>query len=447
MKKKFTRKLSVLFLAVSLAVCSVQAQLPSKVLVGYWQNWSSNLKLSQINTNYNVIDLAFATTKDPTDYDMEFTLPGNYTKTAFIADIDALHTQGKVVILSIGGANDPVFLDNNTEKTTFVNSILKILEDYSYKIDGIDIDLESASMKFGNWTMSAPAIGQQNLISAIQDIMSAYKTKTGKKLLLTMAPETVYIQGALSDYQITNLNGGAYLPIIEALKNELDLLHCQYYNAGGASGGTYAWDGKVYYDTGDPDYITAMTETLIKGFTLLKGKGTFAGLAASKIAFGLPANSCNSAGTGYVIPADVCNAAKYLRGVISKPSGWSYSRTTSYPDLRGMMTWSINTDLDPCSGVYSFANNFACAFLSTVGTDEIAQNVNLLNVYPNPAKDQLTIEVNEDVTDPLKIFDVFGQLVVEKQTGQGKIIADISKLPLGFYTLSVGNCVQKFIKQ
>ncbi|MBA3704742.1 MAG: T9SS type A sorting domain-containing protein [Bacteroidetes bacterium] len=420
----------------------VQAQLPAKVLVGYWQNWSTNLKLSQINSNYNVIDLAFATTKGTTDHDMQFTLPGNYSKTAFLADIDALHAAGKVVILSIGGANDPVFLDNNTEKTTFVNSILTILSDYNYKIDGIDIDLETSSLNFGSsWTMTSPAVGQQNLIGAIQDIMSAYQTQTGKKLLLTMAPETVYLMGALSNYQITNLNGGAYLPIIEALKNELDLLHCQYYNAGGASGGTYARDGAIYYDTGDPDYVTAMTETVIKGFTLLNGKGIFSGIPANKVVFGLPANSCNAGGTGYVTPADVCNAAKYLRGIISKPSGWAYVRTTTYPDLRGMMTWSINEDLDPCSGVYSFANNFSCAFGSAVGTDEAEENISL-SIYPNPFNTNFTLKISEEIIISdvvMKIYDLYGKEVKIISITGNETIIERNELKSGIYFYSIIN--------
>ena len=109
-----------------------------------------------------------------------------FTKSTFLADIVALHANGKVVILSIGGANDPVRLDNITARDEFVNTMNSILANYNYKIDGIDLDLESTSFSFGStWTMSSPSIGQTNMIDAVKSIMTNYKTQTGKKYPLT----------------------------------------------------------------------------------------------------------------------------------------------------------------------------------------------------------------------------------------------------------------------
>lgn len=443
MKKYFTKKLSTLLFSTALSLGSIQAQtFPYPALVGYWETWG-NLKLSQIHPSYNVIDIAFAITKGSSLCDMELAALSNYTKAAFLADIDALHTQNKVVILSIGGANDPVLLNSASDKSIFVTSMNKIFTDHNDKFDGIDIDLESASLGFPNtWTMTAPVAAQQYLIDAIKEIMAAYKLRTGKKLLLTMAPETHYVHGALSSNQIAG-KGGAYLPIIEALRNDIDMLHCQLYNAGGATGGNYAIDGIVYYDTGNGDYITAMTESVIKGFTCLNGKGVFSGLPAKKVGFGLPACT-GAAGTGYVQPAVVCEAAKYLRGIITKPSGWKYNVTTSYSDLGGMMTWDVNIDNASCGN--SFATNFVCAFNTNVGINEQSV-IAAFNCYPNPATSQLTVETTNSAGTLLKIVNVFGQLVFEKQLDQQKTIVDISDLPVGFYTISDGNSVRKFIKQ
>jgi chitinase len=279
-----------LILAVFCLVSSFsKGQIPKPALVGYWEVWSS-MKLSEIHNNYNVIQLAFATTVGSSLYNMEFNLPNGYSKTAFLSDIDDLHSQGKVVILSLGGAADPIRLDNNTAKNTFVSSINQILSDYNYKIDGIDIDLETTSFNFGSWTMSNPAIGQSNMIDAVKQIMSDYQTQTGKKLLLTAAPETAYIQGGLSNWQVNNANGGAFLPILQGLNSEMDLLLVQLYNAGGNAGGNFGIDGNIYYDNGDPDYITSMTDAVIQGFTLKANKGTYTGLPASKVAVALPAS-------------------------------------------------------------------------------------------------------------------------------------------------------------
>lgn len=335
---------------------SAFAVLPQKVVVGYWQNWSP-MTLPQIHNAYNVIQIAFATTKSGSDCDMEFNLPYSYSAAQFKTDVMGLQAQGKSVILSIGGASDPVILDNSASVTTFVNSMNAILIAYGDVFDGIDIDLESTSLQVGAWTMSSPSPVQTNIIASIKTLMKDYRTRTGKKMLLTMAPENVYLQGGLSTWQVNNVNGGAYLPIVDALRDSIDLLHPQYYNAGGSKGGIVAWDGKIYFDTGSPDFLTSMTETLIKGFTLVEGKGVFSGFPASKIAIGLPANDCTAAGTGYVTPAEVALVMQYLRGEIPKPAAFSFTLQKSYPDLRGLMTWSINEDADACNGAWSFAEN------------------------------------------------------------------------------------------
>ena len=322
------------------------------------------------------------------------------------------------MLLSIGGANDPIFLANITDKTTFISSMLQIFLSYSFKFDGIDLDLETTSLNFGAWTMSAPAAGQTNMVTAIQSIMSSYQTQTGKKMILTMAPECVYVHGGLSSWQINNANGGAYLPIINGLRNELDLLHCQLYNAGGVNGGMFASNGQVYYDTGTPNFITAMTETVIKGFTLVGGKGTFIGIPASKVAIGLPANSCSAAGTGYVLPSDVCLAVKYLKGDISKPAGWTYTRTATYPDLRGLMTWSINEDNKTCNGAWSFANNFSCAFTVSTGVESLSEMIDN-SIYPNPSANNFSLQTT--TASVVTVYDGSGKMVEEISCVSGNI--------------------------
>ena len=360
------------FLLLTLVICSYFsfAQLPSNVLVGYHENWRT-LKLSQVNSNYNVICLAFALPSSGTSYNMQYSLPAGYTSISqMTTDIDALHAQGKKVLLSIGGATAYIYLNNTTERDAFVTSVNNIMAAYSYKIDGIDLDLEKNintgqnSMAFGStWTMSAPAAAQTHMINAVKSIMSNYQTQTSKKMLLTAAPEAVYLLGALSSWQIVNANGGAFLPILDGLRTEIDCLHMQLYNAGGSGGGIIAWNGTVYYDDGTIAFALAMNESMIKGFTLLSGKGTFASFPASKLAMGFPATSApNAAGTGYLTPANVCNAARYFKGEIAKPAGCTYTMTAAYPTLKGLMTWSINEDSYLS---YPFVGAYTCAFSST----------------------------------------------------------------------------------
>ncbi len=443
------KKLSLALAAFGLS-SSLMAQLPKPALVGYWESWNG-MKLSAIHENYNVIQIAFATTKGSSLYDMTFALPYGYTKTQFLTDIDNLHAQGKVVILSIGGATDPVRLDNQTAVDGFVNSINTILSTYNYKIDGIDLDLESTSMAFGTWTMASPAAGQTNMINAVKSIMTNYYTQTGKKLLLTAAPETVYVQGGMSQWQVTNSNGGAFLPILEGLKTELDMLNVQLYNAGGTQGGSVAIDGKTYYDDGTADYITAMTESTIKGFTIKGNKGSFSGVDQSKVGIGLPASydACNSSvgvSSGYVTPAVACEATKYLLGKISKPSNYKYVVTKSYPNLAGLMTWSIDVDKVMCNGAWSFAQNFTCAFPKTVTGIEEKQTLQIIT-YPNPTNDMITIEnLSELGSNQVEIYSIQGNLekTINLESSDNQI--NIQDLNSGFHILKIGNYSQKIEK-
>lgn len=61
-------------------------QMPKPALVGYWENWNT-MKLTEIHDNYTVIQIAFATTKGSSLYDMEFNLPWGYSKVDFLTDI------------------------------------------------------------------------------------------------------------------------------------------------------------------------------------------------------------------------------------------------------------------------------------------------------------------------------------------------------------------------
>ena len=61
-----------------------------------------------------------------------------------------------------------------------------------------------------------------------------------------------------------------------------------------------------------------------------------------------------------------------------------------------------------------------------------------VNVYPNPAKDLLYVEVSHAST-PLSVTNALGQLIIEEELVQNKKEIDISKLPNGVYFLKVKN--------
>ncbi|MCC7030907.1 MAG: T9SS type A sorting domain-containing protein [Chitinophagaceae bacterium] len=341
--------LSFLFL-VSISFIA-QAQIPNPALIGYWHNWNDvsapYVQLDAIDSRYNVIEVSFAVPTSPSDMTMLFT-PDMIPQNLFISKMQSLQSQGKKVLLSIGGATTSIDLTTLADKNAFVNSMTALLNTYGF--DGIDIDIEhGSSIMVSGGTIAAPgSIAQINLIDAIKQIMTNYQATHSKKLLLTMAPETAYVQGGQSAFG--GIWGG-YLPIIHALRDSIDVLQVQLYN----SGSMYGIDANIYTQ-GTADFMIAMTEAVIQGFNT--AGGFFTGLTASKVAVGLPACS-NAAGGGFTDSATVSAAIKYLRGMGPKPASYTLFNINGYPNLRGMMTWSVNWDAtNNCANVYQYANNY-----------------------------------------------------------------------------------------
>ena len=101
-----------------------------------------------------------------------------------------------------------------------------------------------------------------NLISALKSL----KAKYGAGFVLTMAPETFFVQLGYQFYGSGPWGGqdpraGAYLPVIYALRDDLTLLHVQDYNSGPIMG----LDNQ-YHSMGGADFHIAMTDMLLTGF-------------------------------------------------------------------------------------------------------------------------------------------------------------------------------------
>ena len=437
MKKLITPFLTLLILLTSAP--SKAQQLPKPALVGYWETWT-NLKLTQINASYNVINVAFPSTANGSDCNMQFTAPWFYSVNAFKADMQTLQNQGKKILLSIGGAADPIYLDDYKQRDTFVNTMNTILDNYPF--DGIDIDLETSSLAFSNVTIANPTdSGLVYIIDAIKKVLGHYQTSHNKRCLLTMAPEILYVQGAIG----VNGGNGQYLPIIDALRNDLDLLMVQLYNAGN-SVGVDGWGGQILYPN-TSDYIIGLTEAVILGFDVkLSGMQNehFYGLPASKVAIGLP--SCANAGGKYTDTNKVRRAVKYLMGIGPKPEIYTLKNSSAYPDLGGFMTWSIQKDANcTTTPANSFVRNYTSIF-GGVGVYEEELQTSNFYIYPNPSQQNIVININElNANTTLQIVELSGAVVHEKQLTQNQEMIDISSLAAGLYFVKIGQNVQKLI--
>jgi chitinase len=329
---------------------SLWAQLPAPALIGYWHNWQSarsgDISLDSIDARYNVIIIAFAMPAD-TNMTMQFKPFGMNSK-AFVHTMQHLQKQGKRILLSIGGATCRIDITDETKKEQFVTSLLQILQCYPF--DGVDIDVEhGASIVNTGGTIAVPVNpAQKLLIAAIVEVMQGYHAHYGKKMLLTMTPETAYVQGGQSKFgQIW----GAYLPLLNALRDSLDMVQVQLYN----SGSMYDIN-RIERFQGTSEFVVAMTEALIQGMTT-KG-GFFKGLPACKIAIGVPA--CRSAaGGGYVDTATLAACLRYLLGRDVQVGNYRLKQASGYPDLGGLMLWSLNWEANrSCDGYYQMAEMF-----------------------------------------------------------------------------------------
>ncbi|MBW8089010.1 glycoside hydrolase family 18 protein [Streptomyces hygroscopicus subsp. hygroscopicus] len=273
---------------------------PRHAVTGYWQNFDNGAavqKLRDVQDQYDIIAVAFADATG-TPGAVDFTLDpavGYGSEQQFKDDIKAKQAAGKSVVISIGGQNGTVSVNDAASANNFANSVYALMREYGF--NGVDIDLENGL----NATYMTQAL-------------RALSAKAGSGLVITMAPQTIDMQSTSNGYFQTALN----------IKDILTVVNMQYYNSGSMLG----CDGKVY-SQGSVDFLTALACIQLEG-----------GLSPSQVGLGVPA-STRGAGSGYVSPAIVNNALDCLaRGT----NCGSFKPARTYPELRGAMTWSTNWD-------------------------------------------------------------------------------------------------------
>lgn len=339
-----------------------QPGLPAHALVGYlhagFANGSGYVRMADVPASWDVINLAFGEPTSVTSGDIRFSLcpvtecPNVESAAEFKAAVKAKQAAGKKVLISIGGQNGQVQLATTAARDAFVSSVSKIIDEYG--LDGLDIDFEghSLSLATGDTDFRAPTTPViTNLIAAVKTL----KAKYGPGFVLTMAPETFFVQLGYQYYGSGPWGGqdpraGAYLPVIHALRDDLTLLHVQDYNSGSIMG----LDNQ-YHSMGGADFHIAMTDMLLTGFPVAGNTArVFPPLRPDQVAIGLPATT--NAGNGHTPPAEVNKALDCLT---RKANCGTYQTHGTWPALRGLMTWSINWDR---FGAWEFSKNFDAYF-------------------------------------------------------------------------------------
>ncbi|MFS1524707.1 immunoglobulin-like domain-containing protein [Microbulbifer sp. 2304DJ12-6] len=288
----------------------------SSVVVGYWHNWCDGggykggnapcVTLDEIDPMYNVVNVSFmkvfntSAGRIPT---FQLDLGIGLSEQQFIDQIGALNSQGRSVLIALGGADAHIELSAGDEQP-FADEIIRLTDRYGF--DGLDIDLEQAAIT---------AADNQTVIPAALRLVKDHYRAQGKNFLITMAPEFPYLT-----------NSGRYVPYIEHLEGYYDWINPQFYNQGGDG----IWVEGVGWIAQNND---ALKEEFIYYISdaLVNGTRGFHKIPHDKLVFGIPSNN-DAAATGFVQdPQKLYNAFERLD---SQGQG-----------LRGVMTWSINWDM------------------------------------------------------------------------------------------------------
>ena len=285
-----------------------------KILMGFWHNWPAgpsdgyqrgqfaNIALENVPKEYNVVAVAFMKGSGIPTFK-----PFNVSDAEFRRQVGVLNSQGRAVLISLGGADAHIELRAGQEQP-LANEIIRLVETYGF--DGLDIDLEQSAIDFA---------ANKTVLPAALKLVKDHYAGQGKHFIISMAPEFPYLT-----------TSGKYVGYLQALEGYYDFIAPQFYNQGGdgvwvpeANNGNGAWIAQNN-DAMKEDFLYYLTESLVTG---TRG---FTKIPADKFVIGLPSN-VDAAATGYVVDKTVVGNAMKRLAVKGHP-------------IKGLMTWSVNWD-------------------------------------------------------------------------------------------------------
>ena len=300
-------------------------------LIGYWEGYGgegSTFPLHEISPQWDVIIVAFSTPdKNAPEGTMQFHTPTGFDAAQFKAEIAALKSQGKKVMISLGGGGEHFTLADPKRVPNFVSSVTNIVSEYGF--DGIDIDFESPSLSIdpGDTDFRHPTTPSiVNLISALRQLHDHF----GPNFMISLVPEGTQIPSGYPSY---GGQFGSYLAITYAIRDILSFIDVQDYNTPPLQG----LDGEIY-QPGTVDYHAAMTELLLHGFNVGGDpKQFFPPMPGNQVAVGFYTSDAE--------PKVVSQALEYI--ITGKaPAGTRYKLLSpaGYPNMTGAMFWTIDDD-------------------------------------------------------------------------------------------------------
>ncbi len=301
-------------------------------LIGYWTGsrfvGGQPFALRGVSPQWDVILVAFAPpAKGAPEGTLSFAPPKGITPDQLKADIAYLKSQGRTVMISLGGGGQYFKLDDAKDIPNFVSSVTSIVSEYGF--EGVDIDFESPSLNLapGDTDFKHPKTPSVvNLIAGLRELREHF----GPGFKISLVPEGTQIPSGFPSY---GGQFGSYLPIVYGLRDILTFVDVQDYNTPPLEG----LDGEIY-QSHTVDYHAAMTELLLRGFDVAGNpKQFFPELPANKVAVGFL--------TGYE-NADVIHQSMQYIITGKAPAGTTYKlrRRGGYPGMIGAMFWTIDAD-------------------------------------------------------------------------------------------------------
>jgi len=93
------------------------------------------------------------------------------------------------------------------------------------------------------------------------------------------------------------------------------------------------------------------------------------------------------------------------------------------------------------SGAFNATNCYTLKVqLGTASRQEDLITAGNVTVFPNPATDKVTVRINElQGSAAIRVFDMYGRMVMQQNTGQPLTQLDMSRLSSGLYLIRVMN--------
>ena len=300
-------------------------------LIGYWTGSGRGdtiFPLHEVSPQWDVIIVAFATPqKTAPEGTLRFRPPAGISSGEVKSDIAILKSQGKKVLISLGGGGEYFTLDDPKSIATFVSCVSRIVKEYGF--DGIDIDFETPSLVLAQGDNDfrqprTPSI--VNFIAALRQLRNEF----GPGFMISLVPEGPQIPAGHVTY---GGQFGSYLPIAYGIRDILSFMDVQDYNTPPLEG----LDGEIY-QAGTVDYHAALTELVLRGFAVGGNpEQVFPPLPQDHVAVGFL--------TGETTPQSVAAAMNYIvAGHAPTDATYRLRNSGGYPGMIGAMFWTIDAD-------------------------------------------------------------------------------------------------------